>query len=241
MRIAVAGGTGMVGRHVVRAAAAAGHDPVALSRSSGVDVRTGEGLDEALAGADVIVDVTNAGTTNGDKATAFFTEVAGRLQRAGAAAGVRHLVVLSIVGVDKAGSSGYYGAKLKHEEAAKGGSIAVSVLRATQFHEFAGQWISWTKKGPLVPVTRMPVQTVAAATVGTALAELALGAPRPDTVELAGPEKAQFADLVRAVLHHQGQSALVVPLPVPGAAGRAIRRGALLAGPGTRIEVPTFS
>lgn len=241
MRIAVAGGTGTVGRHVVRALATVGHDPVVLSRSGGVDVRTGDGLVDALSGAEVIVDVTNAGTTNGKEATAFFSDVATQLQHAGAAAGVRHLVVLSIVGIDRAGTgSGYYQAKLRHEEAARRGPIPVSVLRATQFHEFAEQWIGWTKKGPLVPVTRMPVQTVAAATVGSVLAELAAGEPRPDTIDLAGPEQAEFVDLVRAVLRHRGQRALVLPVPRPGPAGRAARRGALLPGPGARIEGPAF-
>ena len=134
MRIAVAGGTGVVGKFVVQAAAAAGHDVVSLSRRTGVDVRRGDGLPDALRGVEVIVDTTNAGTTNRDKATAFFTEVTRNLQTAGAGEGVGLLVVLSIVGLERVPGYGYYEAKLAHEKAALAGPLPTTIVRATQFH-----------------------------------------------------------------------------------------------------------
>ena len=138
MRLAVAGGTGMVGRHVVEHARRAGHDVVVLSRSEGVDVRSGAGLADALRGVDTIIDVTNAGTTEQGAATGFFTEEADMLQRVGATRGVGHIVTLSIVGIDRA-PAGYFAAKLEH--AAAQGTVPVTIMRATQFHEFPAQSI----------------------------------------------------------------------------------------------------
>jgi len=149
MRIAVAGGTGVVGRYVVEAAHQAGHDVVVMSRRSGVDVRTGDGLPEALKDVDVAIDTTNAATTNRAKATAFFTDVAGQLQAVGAAQGVGRLVALSIVGLERVPGFGYYEAKLAHEAALLAGPLPVSIVRATQFHEFPAQVPFSCRRGPL--------------------------------------------------------------------------------------------
>lgn len=137
-KVAVVGGTGLAGRHVVEALRAAGADAQPLSRSTGFDVETGAGLDEALSGVQRIVDVSNAGTNAEDEARAFFAAAGHNLQRAAARAGVARLVVLSIVGADRA-SAGYLAAKLAHERAAEDGAVPTAVLRATQFHEFVGQ------------------------------------------------------------------------------------------------------
>ena len=145
MRIAVAGGTGMVGRHVVACARNAGHEAVVLSRSRGVDVRSGDGLADALRGVEVVIDVMNSVTNKQDRAAKFFTETSASLQRSGAEQGVRHLVTLSIVGIDKI-PSGYYAAKREHERAAASGPVPSTVLRATQFHELPAQMISWTRR-----------------------------------------------------------------------------------------------
>ena len=162
MRLAVAGGTGVVGKFVVEAAAEAGHEVVSLSRRTGVDVRTGEGLAEALRGVEVIVDTTNAGTTNRDKATAFFTEVTRNLGVVGAGEGVARLVILSIVGLERVPGYGYYEAKLAHEKAAMSGLLPATIVRATQFHEFPAQVLSWTRHGPFAVVPRSRIQPVAA-------------------------------------------------------------------------------
>ncbi len=139
MKVAVAGGTGLVGRYVVEELGAAGHEPVVLSRSRGVDlVAGGAGLDAALDGVDAVVDVSNVTTTSARKSVAFFDAVGRNLLDAGERAGVRHHVVLSIVGIDRVGL-GYYRGKLRQEDVVRGGSLPWSVLRATQFHEFAGQ------------------------------------------------------------------------------------------------------
>ncbi len=131
MRIAVAGGTGVVGRYVGEAALQRGYEVVILSRSRGVDLRTGEGLEAALEGTETIVDVANSGTTEPQAAMAFFTEVARRLQVVGARRGVKQLVSLSIVGIDRAPQNGYYAAKLRQEEITLGGPVPAVVLRAT--------------------------------------------------------------------------------------------------------------
>ncbi|MFC1420736.1 SDR family oxidoreductase [Streptacidiphilus cavernicola] len=236
MRIAVAGGTGVVGRHVVEAVRAAGHDPVVLARSTGVDLATGAGLDRALAGVDAVVDVSNRMTVSRARAVAFFEAATGNLLAAGKRAGVAHHVALSIVGVDRVGY-GYYQGKLRQEALvlAAGESVGVpgSVLRATQFHEFAAQMLE--RGGPFAVAPRMLTQPVAAREVGVALAALAAGEPVGLAPELAGPEQHQMGDLIRRLVRARGLRRLVVPLWMPGAVGKAMTGGGLLpTGPGPR-------
>lgn len=187
MHIAVAGGTGTAGRYVVEDAERSGHDVVVLSRSRGVDVRSGEGLPDALVGVDVVIDCMDAGIIEQEAATAAFTEAATSLQRVGADVGVGHIVALSIVGIDRAGS-GYYAAKLAQERVLAGGPVPVTVLRATQFHEFPAKVISWTRNGSEAHVFDVRVQPVAARTVARALVELAESEPIGRAPDLAGPE-----------------------------------------------------
>jgi uncharacterized protein YbjT (DUF2867 family) len=238
MRVAVAGGTGLVGRLVVDALSAAGHEPVVLARSTGVDLVAGTGVEEAVAGAAAVVDVSNVPTLRQAPAEAFFTAATTALLEAGRRAGVRHHVVLSIVGVDRV-AQGYYRAKAAQERLVLGGPVPGSVLRATQFHEFAGQLLD-RSRGPLVVVPRMRVQPVAAREVAAALVELAVGEPAGATPELAGPEVHELTDLARRVLGARGDRRVLVPLRLPGAVGRQLAGGALLpAGPGGR-GVETF-
>ena len=239
MRIAVAGGTGAVGRYVVEAARQSGHDPVVISRTTGVDVRTGDGLAEALKGVDVVVDTTNAATTNRAKATAFFTDVAGQLQAVGAAQGVGRLVALSIVGLERVPGFGYYEAKLAHEAALLAGPLPVSIVRATQFHEFPAQVLSRAGAGPLAFVPVMRIQPVAARAVGEALLGIATG-PIETTIEIAGPEQKNLVALARAIIRKRHRRVVVAPLPVPGRAGRAMRTGGQLPSPSARLIGPTF-
>jgi uncharacterized protein YbjT (DUF2867 family) len=233
MRIAVAGGTGTVGRYVVEAVRAAGHEPVVLARSRGVDVVTGTGLDRALDGVTTVIDVTNMMSTGRAKATAFFETATRNLHDAGTRAGVTHHVALSIVGVDRVGL-GYYRAKLRHEEMVLAGPVPSTVLRATQFHELAAQLLGMVK-GPLVPVPRMRIQPIAAREVATALVGVALADPAGMAPEIAGPEQHDLPDLARRILRARGGRRRVLPIRVPGTVGRALAGGALLpTGPGPR-------
>jgi uncharacterized protein YbjT (DUF2867 family) len=235
-RIAVAGGTGTVGRHVVAAVRAAGREPVVLSRSAGVDLVTGAGLDEALRGVDAVVDVCNAITQRRRAAIDFFTAATSHLLAAGADAGVRHHVVLSIVGVDRV-DAGYYAGKRAQESLALSGTVPVSVLRCTQFHEFVPLVLS-AVPGPVAVVPSMRVQPVAAREVADRLVALATGPALGRAPDLAGPEVHGLSDLARRYLRARGQRRLVLPVRAPVAASRAAAGGALLpTGPGPRGTV----
>jgi uncharacterized protein YbjT (DUF2867 family) len=240
MRIAVAGGTGVVGRHVVQAALDAGHEAVVISRRTGVDARTGMGLSGALEGVDVIVDAANQVSTGRAKATTFFEEVTGNLQSVGAAQGVSRLVTLSIVGIDRVPGFGYYQAKLAHEAAAGKGPLPVSIVRATQFHEFPAQVLARLHLGPLGAMPVMRVQPVSARAVGQFLVQVATSPADGTTVEIAGPQEEDLIDLARAILLRRGARGMVVPIRLPGGVGKAMRSGALLPGAGAHIEGPSF-
>lgn len=227
MRVAVAGGTGLVGQHVVGLLEQAGHQPVPLARSRGVDLTTGTGLDAAVAGAEVVVDVSNVTTLSKKRSVRFFEAGTARLLEAGARAGVRHHVALSIVGIDRVGL-GYYAGKLRQEELIGAAHLPWTVLRATQFHEFSGQLLA-RSPGPLVLVPRMRVQPVAAREVAARLVELALGPAVGMAPELAGPQVRELIELVRLVVRARGRRRLVVGLRVPGA-GAAANGGLLPSG-----------
>ncbi|MFG2368029.1 SDR family oxidoreductase [Streptomyces mirabilis] len=233
MRVAVAGGTGLVGRHVVQELTAAGHHPVVLARSRGVDLVTGTGLDAALAGVDAVVDVTNVTTMSAKKAVAFFDRVAHTLQDAGEQAGVRHHVLLSIVGIDRVGL-GYYQGKLRQEDVLKSGRTPWTVLRATQFHEFAQQTLDRVP-GPLAVVPRMRSQPVAAREVAHHLVRLVSAPAQGMAPELAGPRVEQVVDMTGRLLRARHQRRLLLPVKMPGATGTAMTGDGLLpTGPGPR-------
>ncbi len=229
MRIAVAGGTGLVGRLVVAELTRRGHQPVVLSRVNGVDIVTGTGVAAALDGADTVIDVSNVATTLRRRSIAFFDLGTRNLLAAGNAAGVRHHVALSIVGIDRV-DLGYYAGKRRQEElvlAAGNGSV----LRATQFHEFAGQLLE--RGGPVALIPRLRCQPVSAAEVAPALIELALGGPAALVPELAGPEVLELPEMARRLVRATKSRRIVVPVPVPG--GKAAATGGLLpTAPGPR-------
>jgi len=222
----VAGGTGLVGRYTMAAITDLGHDPVVLSRSVGVDLVARTGLDAALDGVEAVVDVTNVTTMKRQQSVDFFTAVTRNLLAAEQRAGVRQHVALSIVGVDRV-PSGYYEGKRQQEALVLSTDGPGAVLRATQFHEFAGQVLTMVK-GPLAVVPRMISRPVAAREVGRALAELAVGTANGMQPELAGPEKLRMPDMVRQLLRARGSRRLVVPVRLPGEAGRAMAGGGLL-------------
>ena len=223
MKVAVAGGTGVAGRWTVEALRAGGHDVIVIARSAGIDLVTGDGLDAALAGVDAVIDATNVASTGKRASSAFFGATARSLMRSAAAAGVRHIVVLSIIGIDRV-AYGYYQGKLHQEEVLKESTVPVSILRAAQFHEFPGQYLA-KMPGPVVIVPRWRAQPVAAREVGAALAGIAAGDPVPMS-ELAGPREEIMADMVRQVVRARGDRRLVVSVRVPGATGKAMATGA---------------
>lgn len=215
-----------MGRHVVRAVRDAGHEPVVLARAHGVDLVTTEGLARALTGVDAVVDVANITTLSRRRATRFFGAVSSNLARLGRDAGVRHVVTLSIVGVDRVGL-GYYQAKLLQEKVALGGLVGATVQRATQFHEFVDQTLARVP-GPLALLPRMRTLPVAAADVAARLVTLAAGEPQGMVEDLAGPEVHELVDLARAVSAARGLRRPVIPVRVAGATGRALATGGLL-------------
>ncbi|BBY28937.1 SDR family oxidoreductase [Mycolicibacterium sediminis] len=226
MRLVIAGATGTVGRHVVSAARYRGHEVVALSRSSGQDIVNGAGLVHAMAGADAVVDVTSTETTSAATSTTFFTAVTANLSHAEREAGVTHHVALSIVGIDTL-NVGYYAGKLAQERAVGAGLVPWSLLRATQFHEFAEQVIRRGSLGPLVAVPKILVRPVAAREVGRRLVEIAEGAPLGRTTDLAGPDDESLAQLVRRMLAFDGSRRRVVELSLPGKYWRGSASGIL--------------
>ncbi|MBS45680.1 MAG: 3-beta hydroxysteroid dehydrogenase [Nocardioides sp.] len=228
MRIAVAGATGQVGRYVVQAAGERGLEVVPLARANGVDLTTGTGLADRLAGVDAVVDVVSTRAQSRSAAEAFFSRVTRTLMNAGRDAGVGHHVALSIVGID-AVPSGYYRGKLLQERLLAEGDRPWSVLRATQFHEFAAQALDFARVGPwsLVPV--MTSQPVAAREVGQALVALAEKGASGRVADLVGPEVLSMHRLARRVSDARGLGRRVVPVRLPGAAGRGMRDGSLTA------------
>ena len=188
-----------------------------LARATGVDITTGVGLDAALADVDVVIDVSNLATLKRADSIAFFEAGTTRLLEAGARAGVRHHVILSIVGVDVV-DFGYYFGKRRQEELALASGRPASVLRSTQFHEFAGQVLD-RATGPIVVTPRMQIQPVAAREVADALVDLAAGPPVGMAPELGGPQRRELSELVRAVRSARGSKKLVVPRACPGGRG----------------------
>jgi len=238
MRIAVAGGTGVVGSQVV--ARLSGADtPVVLARSVGVDLTTRAGLDAALDGVDAVIDVSNIVTTSRRRAVAFFEAVTTNLLAAARRAGVGHVVVLSIVGADRV-DLGYYLGKRHQEQLLAAGDVPWTLLRATQFHEFPGQLLQ-RMRGPLVPVPAMLSQPVAAGEVAAHLLELARGGPAGVALPMAGPQQLQMIDMVRQLVAARRLRRLPVPVRLPGSVFRAMAGGELVPhGPHTQGRI-TFA
>jgi uncharacterized protein YbjT (DUF2867 family) len=226
MRVAVAGGTGLVGRMVVRDLERAGHDPVVLSRAQGVDLTTGKGLVERLRGCAAIIDVSNQNVLGRKAAVGFFETATGHLLKAGVEVGVEHVLTLSIVGVDDV-DMGYYYGKRRQEELVSTGPLPWTILRATQFHEFPEPLLAHAR-GPVAVIPRMLSRPVAAADVAAELVELvtkpAGGYVRP----IAGPEELQMADMAKRIARARGYRKLVLPVRLPGRVGKAMTGGALL-------------
>jgi uncharacterized protein YbjT (DUF2867 family) len=200
MKIVVIGGSGLIGSKLVEKLRETGHDPLPASPDSGVDTLTGEGLQAALEGAQVVVDVSNAPAWDDAAVMDFFETSSRNILAAETAAGVSHHVALSVVGTDRLQDSGYFRAKLAQEEAVRAASVPYTILRATQFFEFLGRIADSSTEGDTVHLPPVLIQPEAADDVAAALADVAVGAPVNGIVELAGPEAFRFDELARRVL-----------------------------------------
>ncbi|NUT54297.1 MAG: NAD(P)H-binding protein [Saccharothrix sp.] len=215
MKIAVIGGTGLIGSQVVDILTGRGHEAVPHSLSTGVDLLTGRGVPDALAGADVVVDLTNSPTFD-DASPAFFRTTMGTLLTAAGDAGVGHVVVLSIVGVDQVPDLAYYRAKVLQEDLLKAGPVPYSIVRATQFFEFMDAVLSWTADEDAVRLPATPIQPIAAADVAQAVADVSAGTPLRGVREVAGPEVFTLDELGRLTLAARDDRRTVVTDPGAG-------------------------
>ena len=213
MKILVIGGTGLIGSKTVPILRQGGHEVVAASPKSGVNTISGEGLKEALAGVQVVIDLANSPSFE-DKAVLEFFQTSGRnLLPAEAAAGVRHHVALSIVGINRAPDNGYFRAKVAQEKLIKTSSIPYTIIRSTQFLEFLGGIAASSADGNIVRVSPGLFQPIAADDVAAIVADVALAAPRSGIVEIAGPERAPFNEIVARYLKAVGDPREVVRDP----------------------------
>lgn len=213
MKIVVIGGTGLIGSKVVETLRAAGHEAVAASPQTGVNALTGEGLANALRGAQVVVDVANSPSFEDAAVLAFFETSTKHLLDAEAAAGVTHHVALSVVGAERNPNSGYLRAKLAQERAIQAGAIPYSILRATQFFEFVGRIADGNTEGTTVRLPAGMMQPIAAAEVSAAVAEAALQAPTRALHDVAGPEPIRMDELARRYLRAKRDPREVVTDP----------------------------
>ncbi|EYF01092.1 SDR family oxidoreductase [Chondromyces apiculatus] len=240
MKIVVIGGSGLIGSKLVAHLRRGGHEVVAASPSSGVNTLTGEGLAEALAGTEVVVDVANSPSFE-DKAVLDFFETSGRnLLAAEAAAGVKHHVALSVVGTERLLESGYFRAKMAQETLIEAGTIPYTIVRATQFFEFLPSIAHLGTQGDTVRLTPAPMQPIASDDVATLLADVAVAAPAGGRIEIAGPERAGIAEMVQRYLTASGDARKVVADEGAGYFGAAVDERSLVPGDGPRIGETTF-
>jgi uncharacterized protein YbjT (DUF2867 family) len=213
MKIVVIGGTGLIGSKTVTILRQGGHEVVAASPKNGINTITGEGLKEAMAGAQVVIDLANSPSFE-DKAVLEFFETSGRnLVAAEAAAGVRHHVALSIVGADRTPDNGYFRAKVAQEKLIEASGIPYTIIRATQFLEFLGAIAATSADGNLVRLSPGLFQPIAADDVATIVADVALAAPLSGIVDIAGPERAPFNEIIVRYLKAVGDPREVVSDP----------------------------
>lgn len=210
MRIVVLGGTGQVGRKVVDRLERRAQAVVVASPTSGVDAATGRGLDAALEHADALIDVTNAPDLSGPAARDFFERTTAHLLEAEQRAGVRHHIVLSIVGADRVDEDGYFAAKGVQERAVESSSIPYSIIRSTQFFDFARRIAEWNTVQDTVRLPSKRVRPVAAADVADVLVDTAMGAPLGSAVDLGGPEEMPLPEFVNRVLRLDNDPRYVV-------------------------------
>lgn len=226
MNIAVVGGTGRLGQGAVKLLRARGHIVKVLSRRSPehtVDLTTGDGLERALTGCDVVVDASNDLSRHADQT---LVQGSRRLLAAEKAAGISHHVCVSIVGCDRA-PVGYYGVKFAQERTVEEGTVPWSILRSAQFHEFVAKLFASAARWSVLPVPRARVQTVAIAETAQAIADICERPPCLGRINIAGPEICTARELALVWRAFSGHRAMLIEIPLPGKLGRALREGAL--------------
>lgn len=240
MRIAVVGASGRIGREVVDILTNRGEEIVAITRSAGIDVVSGQGLAEALTGVDVVVDAVNTATTETAAVTEFFGTVATNITEAAQAAGVRRIVLVSILGIDNF-TAGHYVGKLTQERTYRAAHLPVHIVRAAQFHEFAEMMLNWTTQGDRAEIPRYRAQLVSSHTVAEKVADLAQNGG-PDLIEIAGPQPWQLVDAVTELATRRGTPTQIREITDPTDPDhQLLAEGALLPGPNTILAGPPFT
>jgi uncharacterized protein YbjT (DUF2867 family) len=235
MKIAVIGGSGLIGSKLVKKLRDQGHDAVAASPTSGVNTFTGEGLAQALRGASVVVDVTNAPSWEDEAVMNFFETSTRNLLAHEPAAGVGHHVALSVVGTDRMLESGYFRAKIAQENLIKAGSIPYSIVRATQFYEFVKGIADFSTVGNKVLLPPALFQPMAADDVAAAVSKIALGSPINDTVEIGGPVTFRLDEAIRRALAERKDPREVIADPNARYYGIAVKERTLVPEDGAKL------
>nr|WP_090281480.1 NAD(P)H-binding protein [Mycolicibacterium komanii]CRL77844.1 dTDP-4-dehydrorhamnose reductase [Mycolicibacterium komanii] len=241
MKITVIGSTGLIGSNLVSLLGGEGHSVVGAARSTGVDVLSGDGVADAVAGADVVIDVTNSPSFEDGPVMDFFTTSTTNLVTAAKAAGVGHYVALSIVGADDLPESGYLRAKVAQETIIRDAGLPYSIVRATQFHEFAEAITDSLNVDGEVRAPDALIQPIAAQEVAAEVAEVAVGQPRNNHVDVGGPDKIPFSDLARAVLAKRGDDRRVVVTGEATYFGTRLAEGSLVTGDDAVIAATRFT
>jgi len=240
MKIVVIGGTGLIGTRLVSNLRGQGHEVIAASPSKGVNAVTGEGLVEALKGAQVVIDVANAPSWEDQAVLEFFEKSSRNLLAAEAAAGVKHHIALSVVGTDRMLASGYFRAKMAQENVIKTGSIPYTIVRATQFFEFVPAIADFSSDGKTVRLPHSLLQPMLAADVSDALAAIAEEQPVNGMIEVSGPEPIALDDLARRLFKASGDTRTVTTDPTASYYGTPIDDQSLTPGAGGRLGPTHF-
>lgn len=239
MRIAVAGATGNIGARAVTFLENDGHDVVRISRSLGVDLMTGAGLDAALEGVDAVLDAISAPPTDREQTQAYFGTTTANLLSAELRAGVRHHVLLSIVGIHSIEGNPHYSGKREQERLVSEGPVPWTIVPATQFHDFAAMVAGWTEQDGVATIAPLLVQPIAPDDIARVLAEVVAGEPQGRYTDVAGPEPQDLVDMARRTLDASGHRVKLVPT-WSGIFGVSMAGNVLLPGENARIEATTF-
>lgn len=239
MKLAVAGATGNIGRLAVTALERDGHEVVGISRAQGVDLLTGAGLDAALTGVEAVIDVTNAPAADRDGTVDFFGTTTANLLAAEQRAGVRHHVLLSIIGIHRMTGNPHYAGKREQERRIEASPVPWTIVPAAQFHDFAEMVATWTQTDGVATIAPALVQPIDPGDIAEILAELALGEPKGRHVDVAGPDTQDLVDMARRTFAARGRQITLVPT-WDGIFGEDMAGKAMLPGADARIAPTTF-
>ncbi|TCP36041.1 SDR family oxidoreductase [Sphingomonas sp. BK235] len=241
MRIVVIGGTGQIGSKVVSGLQERGHSALAASPDTGVDIISGNGLNEAVDGAEVVVDVTNVITMDRDASIGFFETAARNIMAAEIAAGVRHHVALSVLASERLTQSGYIAGKVAQERQVQQGSVPYTLVRAAQFFELLPMMIQMSEKEGVARLPHVRFQPIAAADVADVLVEVALAAPRGGVHEIAGPDVFRIDELAARIVAASGQQVRIEPDPDGTYFGAPLMDDTLLPGDDVDVRPTSFA